>query len=106
MDCRRLAKSRLVNLVAMICVLAANFAAPNRARAIVINIEYTDEGDPVPHDENPEWDPDGRILKRHFQAAKTIWERLLAGRRGIHVRLSLGQRHWREYIGADHGNGH
>ncbi len=79
MICSRLAKSRLVNLVALIGVVAASFATPKLARAIVINIEYTDEGDPTPHPENPVWDQDGRILKAHFQAAKTIWERLLPG---------------------------
>lgn len=49
------------------------------ARAITINMEYYNEGDPVPHDENPMWDPDGTILKAHFQAAKSIWESLLTG---------------------------
>lgn len=49
------------------------------ARAITINMEYYNEGDPVPHDENPMWDPDGTILKAHFQVAKSIWESLLTG---------------------------
>jgi autotransporter-associated beta strand protein/T5SS/PEP-CTERM-associated repeat protein len=52
--------------------------APN-ARAITINLTYFNEGDPVPHDENPAWDPDGTYLKAHFQAAKAIWEYLLPG---------------------------
>jgi autotransporter-associated beta strand protein len=47
--------------------------------AITINMEYTDEGDPTPHPENPSWDPDGTILKNHFNAAKAIWEALLPG---------------------------
>jgi hypothetical protein len=42
-------------------------------------MEYTDEGDPIPHDENPSWDPDGMILKQHFNAAKAIWEAILPG---------------------------
>ena len=42
-------------------------------------MEYTDEGDPVPHDENPSWDPAGLILKAHFNRAKQIWEQLLPG---------------------------
>jgi autotransporter-associated beta strand protein len=50
-----------------------------QAHAITINITYFNEGDPVPHDENPSWDPDGTILKAHFQAAKAIWEYLLPG---------------------------
>ena len=33
-------------------------------------MEYTDEGDTPPHDENPSWDPSGLILKAHFQAAE------------------------------------
>ncbi len=49
------------------------------AHAITINMTYFNEGDPVPHDENPPWDPDGTILKAHFQAAKAIWEYLLPG---------------------------
>jgi hypothetical protein len=47
--------------------------------AITITMEYTDEGDPVPHDENPSWDPAGLILKQHFNRAKQIWEQLLPG---------------------------
>lgn len=42
---------------------------PHPADAITINMTYTDEGDPVPHDENPSWDPAGLILKAHFQRA-------------------------------------
>ena len=49
------------------------------ANAITIHIEYTDEGDDPPHDENPSWDPSGLILKAHFQRAKQIWEGLLLG---------------------------
>jgi autotransporter-associated beta strand protein len=52
---------------------------PQRAVAITITMEYTDEGDPVPHDENPSWDPAGLILKQHFNRAKQIWESLLPG---------------------------
>jgi autotransporter-associated beta strand protein len=53
---------------------------PHRqVNAITINIEYSDEGDPAPHDENPSWDPAGVILKAHFQRAKQIWESLLPG---------------------------
>jgi hypothetical protein len=36
-------------------------------------MEYNDE------DENPAWDSDGTILKRHFERAKQIWEALLPG---------------------------
>ena len=54
-------------------------AAPRAAHAITINMEYTDEGDDPPHDENPSWDPSGIILKAHFQRAKQIWESLLLG---------------------------
>jgi hypothetical protein len=50
-----------------------------QVHAITLNMTYFNEGDPVPHDENPIWDPDGAILKSHFQAAKTIWENLLPG---------------------------
>ena len=50
-----------------------------QAHAITLNMAYFNEGDPVPHDENPSWDPAGVILKAHFQAAKTIWESLLPG---------------------------
>src|SRR6476620_11751202 len=50
-----------------------------QASAITLNMHYFNEGDPVPHDENPVWDPGGTILKSHFQAAKTIWESLLPG---------------------------
>lgn len=49
------------------------------AHGITINMEYTDEGDTPPHPENPSWDPDGTILKNHFNAAKAIWESLLPG---------------------------
>lgn len=49
------------------------------ANAITITMEYTDEGDPTPHDENPAWDPAGTILKSHFNRAKQIWEQLLPG---------------------------
>src|SRR5262249_48319983 len=54
-------------------------AIHTRTHAITINMTYSNEGDPVPHPENPTWDPDGTILKAHFQAAKTIWESLLPG---------------------------
>ena len=49
------------------------------AVAITINMEYSNEGDSVPHDENPLWDPAGVFLKSHFAAAKSIWESLLPG---------------------------
>jgi hypothetical protein len=39
----------------------------------------SDEGDTPPHDENSVWDPDGSILKAHFERAKEIWEALLPG---------------------------
>src|SRR5262249_428310 len=47
--------------------------------AITINMTYSNEGNPVPHDENPSWDPVGICLKAHFAAAKAIWESLLPG---------------------------
>jgi autotransporter-associated beta strand protein len=59
--------------------LVVGAAMQPHADAITITMEYTDEGDPVPHDENPSWDADGMILKRHFDAAKAIWEALLPG---------------------------
>jgi autotransporter-associated beta strand protein len=66
--------------VGLIVVSALLFGVTiKRAHAITINMEYTDEGEPVPHDENPAWDPDGTILKAHFQRAKQIWEALLPG---------------------------
>jgi autotransporter-associated beta strand protein len=68
--------------IAWCCFLGALLwvvTAQPLAHAITINMEYTDEGDPVPHDENPAWDPDGTILKAHFNAAKAIWESLLPG---------------------------
>jgi hypothetical protein len=52
---------------------------PHQVDAITITMEYTDEGEPVPHDENPSWDPAGLILKQHFTRAKQIWESLLPG---------------------------
>lgn len=68
---------RSTSLLAAAIVLCAVFQPA--AVAITINMEYYNEGDPVPHDENPMWDPDGTILKAHFQAAKSIWESLLPG---------------------------
>ncbi|MEX2169584.1 MAG: autotransporter-associated beta strand repeat-containing protein [Pirellulales bacterium] len=59
--------------------LTAGVLLNGTAHAITINIEYTDEGDEPPHDENPSWDPSGVILKAHFQRAKQIWESLLLG---------------------------
>lgn len=53
--------------------------SPEVARAVTLEMEYSDEGAPLPHPENPAWDPDGRILKAHFEAAKKIWETLLPG---------------------------
>ena len=68
------------------------------AHAITISMEYTDEGDPVPHDENPVWDPAGVILKAHFQTAKTIWESLLPGPGEISFDF-----HWDDDIGDSLG---
>ncbi len=63
---------------ASLAALLAFSATPRPAHAITINIEYTDEGDTPPHDENPRsGDPDGMILTKHFQRAKAIWEGLL-----------------------------
>src|SRR5262245_32787186 len=76
-DLRILLAMRSASLIAAAIVLFAVFQPP--AVAITINMEYYNEGDPVPHDENPMWDPDGTILKAHFQAAKSIWESLLPG---------------------------
>ena len=70
--------SPAVCLVVLSAILRAS-TVPPRVHAITINMTYSNEGDPVPHDENPTWDPDGSILKNHFQAAKTIWETLLPG---------------------------
>ena len=63
--------------------------------AITINMTYTDEGSPLPHPENPSWDPDGTILKAHFQAAKAIWESLLPGPGSYEFDF-----HWDDDIGA------
>ncbi len=60
-------------------VLSLEFETQPPASAITLNMTYFNEGDPIPHDENPSWDPAGTILKAHFQAAKTIWEYLLPG---------------------------
>jgi autotransporter-associated beta strand protein/T5SS/PEP-CTERM-associated repeat protein len=68
---------RYARIVTAGMVLCGGIQMP--AVGITINIEYTNEGDTVPHDENPSWDPDGTILKAHFQAAKQIWESLLPG---------------------------
>ena len=75
-----------MNRVRICAALALNSFAlllaavmPPQAHAITLNMTYFNEGDPVPHDENPSWDPAGVILKAHFQAAKTIWESLLPG---------------------------
>src|SRR4051794_17446766 len=76
-ELRILLAMRSARLIAVAIVLVAVFQPA--AVAITINMEYYNEGDPVPHDENPMWDPDGTILKAHFQAAKTIWESLLPG---------------------------
>lgn len=65
------------------------------AGAVTINIEYTDEGNSVPHPENPSWDPDGTILKAHFQEAKQIWEALLPGEGEIDFDF-----HWDDDLGA------
>ena len=54
-------------------------ATQRAADAITIDMEYFDEGDTPPHDENPSWDPSGLVLKAHFQRAKQIWESLLPG---------------------------
>ena len=64
------------------CVVGLGFilitaALAHPAAAITINGIYTAEGDDPPHDENPWWDPEGTILKAHFEAAADIWEELL-----------------------------
>jgi len=67
--------------LARFCVVLAGALVifPGIADAITITMEYTDEGDTPPHPENPDWDPDGTILKDHFNAAKAIWEALIPG---------------------------
>src|SRR5262245_12617782 len=64
--------------LALSLVFALN-STPGSSLASTIDMEYSDEGSPLPHPENPSWDPDGSILKRHFEAAKAIWESLLPG---------------------------
>jgi len=76
-DLRILVAVRSSRLPAAAILLCAVFQPA--AVAITINMDYFNEGDPVPHDENPSWDPDGTILKAHFQVAKAIWESLLPG---------------------------
>jgi autotransporter-associated beta strand protein len=66
-----------VGVALVVIVGTPDYTTP--VRAITINMEYTDEGDDPPHPENPSWDPDGTILKNHFNAAKAIWESLLPG---------------------------
>ena len=66
-------------VIASIVVLATllfTAATQRQASAISISIVYsTDFGG----DESPSWDPNGTILKRHFNAAVAIWEALLPG---------------------------
>src|SRR5262249_40126149 len=76
-ELRNLLGMRSARIIAAATVLCVVFQPA--AVAITINMTYFNEGDPVPHDENPSWDPDGTILKAHFQAAKSIWESLLPG---------------------------
>lgn len=76
-DFRILLAMRLARLIAAAIVLCAVFQPA--AVAITINMSYFNEGDPIPHDENPNWDPAGTVLKSHFQTAKAIWENLLPG---------------------------
>src|SRR6476660_1883668 len=85
---------RSARLIAAAIVLCAVFQPASVA--ITINMEYYNEGDPVPHDENPMWDPDGSILKGHFQAAKAIWESLLPGPGTYDLTFE-----WDDDIGAD-----
>jgi len=60
--------------VAGCLAIGAGLAQP--ASGINISTEYsTDFGG----DESPSWDPNGKILKKHFKAAVKIWERLLPG---------------------------
>jgi autotransporter-associated beta strand protein len=92
-DLRILLAMRSARLIAAAIVLGAVFQPA--AVAITINMEYTDEGDPVPHDENPSWDPAGVILKAHFQAAKQIWEALLPGEGEYSFDF-----HWDDDLGA------
>lgn len=71
-------KSISIRLASAVLALNVCILGP-LGHGITINVEYTDEGDPIPHDENPSWDPSGLILKKHFAAAKAIWEALLPG---------------------------
>lgn len=70
--------SRLLKSILMSFALILS-APPEFSCAITITMEYTDEGDPTPHPENPAWDLDGTRLKAHFNRAKQIWEQLLPG---------------------------
>ncbi|MFO0915873.1 MAG: autotransporter-associated beta strand repeat-containing protein [Pirellulales bacterium] len=70
--------------------------SPEVARAVTLEMEYSDEGSPLPHPENPAWDPDGRILKAHFEAAKKIWETLLPG-----PKVYTFDFQWDDDIGSD-----
>jgi fibronectin-binding autotransporter adhesin len=85
---------------AAVCTVAVTLAASalpwREAHAITITMEYTDEGDPQPHPENPAWDPAGVILKRHFNQAKAIWESLLPGPGSYEFDF-----HWDDDIGAN-----
>jgi autotransporter-associated beta strand protein len=70
----------------------------HEALAITITMEYTDEGSPSPHPENPAWDPVGFYLKRHFERAKQIWEQLLPGPGNYEFDY-----HWDDDIGTSLG---
>jgi autotransporter-associated beta strand protein len=72
---------RLRLMIGILIVLARWFPAYpiEQARAITITMSYSDEGSPLPHPENPAWDPAGTVLKAHFERAKQIWEQLLPG---------------------------
>ncbi len=74
-----ISKQRFLTCLLIVAASCDATAPIEQAHAITINMVYTDEGDPLPHPENPAWDPGGSILKQHFQAAKSIWETLLPG---------------------------
>lgn len=68
---------RVVTIVGLLAAVLVAYLPP--ANAITITMEYSDEGSPTPHPENPSWDPAGTILKAHFERAKQIWQQLLPG---------------------------
>ena len=63
-------KSISIRLASAVLALNVCILGP-LGHSITINVEYTDEGDPIPHDENPSWDPSGLILKKTLRRGES-----------------------------------